>query len=135
MPRPVVPILLAPPSAPLVQGDVVGQDDVGLVGNEQPAGQVKAAVAQIFQFPEEDLQVEHHAGAHHQEAAGVQGAAGNLVQGDALAVHHHVWPALLPPWKRTTCRKRALRRSTSLPLPSSPHCRPRMARFVARPTS
>ena len=30
--------------APLVQGDVVGQDDVRLVGDEQPAGQVEAAV-------------------------------------------------------------------------------------------
>src|SRR5664279_2386031 len=41
-----------------------------------------------------------------------------------------VCPALFPPWKRTTWRKRGLSRSTTLPLPSSPHCRPRIARLV-----
>src|SRR5215510_2519491 len=32
-----------------------------------------------------------------------------------------VCPALLPPWKRTTTSASAARRSTTLPLPSSPH--------------
>ena len=32
-----------------------------------------------------------------------------------------VWPALLPPWKRTTIVARSASRSTTLPLPSSPH--------------
>src|ERR1700685_4177059 len=35
-----------------------------------------------------------------------------------------VWPALWPPWKRTTTSARALSQSTSLPLPSSPHWAP-----------
>ena len=35
-----------------------------------------------------------------------------------------VWPALLPPWKRTTMSASAARRSTTLPLPSSPHWAP-----------
>src|SRR5215469_8113242 len=35
-----------------------------------------------------------------------------------------VWPALLPPCDRTTMSARWARKSTSLPLPSSPHCPP-----------
>src|ERR1700757_3907325 len=32
-----------------------------------------------------------------------------------------VWPALWPPWKRATAAARSVSRSTTLPLPSSPH--------------
>src|SRR5437868_9270734 len=35
-----------------------------------------------------------------------------------------VWPALWPPWKRTTTSARLDSQSTSLPLPSSPHWAP-----------
>src|SRR5579863_6590450 len=35
-----------------------------------------------------------------------------------------VWPALLPPWKRTTASARSASRSVILPLPSSPHWAP-----------
>src|SRR5919201_6293436 len=35
-----------------------------------------------------------------------------------------VWPALLPPWKRTTTLTWGVITSTTLPLPSSPHCAP-----------
>src|SRR5512145_2801161 len=35
-----------------------------------------------------------------------------------------VWPALLPPWKRTTTLTWGVMTSTTLPLPSSPHCVP-----------
>src|SRR5688572_27079096 len=35
-----------------------------------------------------------------------------------------VWPALLPPWKRTTTFTCGVMTSTTLPLPSSPHCAP-----------
>src|SRR5215813_8699118 len=35
-----------------------------------------------------------------------------------------VWPALWPPWKRTTTSARSLSQSTILPLPSSPHWAP-----------
>src|SRR5438034_673621 len=35
-----------------------------------------------------------------------------------------VWPALLPPWLRTTISARAVSTSMILPLPSSPHCIP-----------
>src|SRR5437870_233954 len=35
-----------------------------------------------------------------------------------------VWPALLPPWKRTTTSARSASRSMTLPLPSSPHWAP-----------
>src|ERR1700729_2629929 len=37
-----------------------------------------------------------------------------------------VWPALCPPWKRATAPTRSVSRSTILPLPSSPHCAPRI---------
>src|SRR2546421_4422582 len=35
-----------------------------------------------------------------------------------------VWPALLPPWKRTTASARSASRSVTLPFPSSPHWAP-----------
>src|SRR3954447_16051681 len=35
-----------------------------------------------------------------------------------------VWPALLPPWKRTIVGARSARRSTTFPLPSPPHWAP-----------
>ena len=35
-----------------------------------------------------------------------------------------VWPALLPPWKRTTASARSASRSVIFPLPSSPHWAP-----------
>src|SRR6185369_13222167 len=35
-----------------------------------------------------------------------------------------VWPALWPPWKRTTTSARSDSQSTIFPLPSSPHCEP-----------
>ena len=41
-----------------------------------------------------------------------------------------VWPALCPPWKRTTTSARLESQSTILPLPSSPHWAPITATFV-----
>ena len=38
-----------------------------------------------------------------------------------------VWPALWPPWKRTTTSARLESQSTILPLPSSPHWEPTTA--------
>src|SRR6476620_9188021 len=35
-----------------------------------------------------------------------------------------VWPALLPPWKRTTASARSASRSVTFPFPSSPHWAP-----------
>src|SRR5712692_1641709 len=42
-----------------------------------------------------------------------------------------VWPALCPPWKRTTPCARSVSQSTILPLPSSPHCVPMTTTFLA----
>src|SRR5688500_15590049 len=39
-----------------------------------------------------------------------------------------VWPALLPPWKRTTRSACSASRSTTLPFPSSPHWAPTITR-------
>ncbi len=41
-----------------------------------------------------------------------------------------VWPALWPPWKRTTTSARSLSQSTILPLPSSPHWAPITTTFA-----
>src|SRR5690606_2768042 len=41
-----------------------------------------------------------------------------------------VWPALLPPWKRTTRSARGDSQSTILPLPSSPHWAPTATRVA-----
>src|SRR5262245_58196741 len=45
-----------------------------------------------------------------------------------------VWPALWPPWKRTTMSARSDSQSTILPLPSSPHWAPTTA-TLAMPLS
>src|SRR6266851_6343378 len=44
-----------------------------------------------------------------------------------------VWPALWPPWKRTTTSARSESQSTILPLPSSPHWAPITATFAIEP--
>src|SRR6478609_6577501 len=44
-----------------------------------------------------------------------------------------VWPALWPPWKRTTTSARSESQSTILPLPSSPHCAPTTATLPMTP--
>src|SRR5688500_9975028 len=41
-----------------------------------------------------------------------------------------VWPALCPPWKRTTPWAWSVSQSTILPLPSSPHCVPITTTFL-----
>src|SRR5262249_45539139 len=41
-----------------------------------------------------------------------------------------VWPALCPPWKRTTMSARSESQSTILPLPSSPHWAPMTTTFA-----
>ncbi|KAG1434153.1 hypothetical protein G6F57_021717 [Rhizopus arrhizus] len=41
-----------------------------------------------------------------------------------LPLMTRVWPALWPPWKRTTAPISSVSRSTLLPLPSSPHWAP-----------
>src|ERR1051326_7199057 len=41
-----------------------------------------------------------------------------------------VWPALWPPWNRTTTSACSDSQSTILPLPSSPHCEPITATFA-----
>src|SRR5690606_5144703 len=41
-----------------------------------------------------------------------------------------VWPALCPPWKRTTMSARSDSQSTILPLPSSPHWAPTTTTFA-----
>ena len=47
-----------------------------------------------------------------------------------------VWPALLPPWYRTTTLTWGVMISTTLPLPSSPHCAPITTMFLGmRPSS
>src|ERR1700736_68770 len=43
-----------------------------------------------------------------------------------------VWPALWPPWKRTTMSARSDSQSTILPLPSSPHCDPTTPTFPTK---
>src|SRR5216683_4401773 len=46
-----------------------------------------------------------------------------------------VWPALWPPWKRTTTSARSESQSTILPLPSSPHWAPTTATLAIRSSS
>src|SRR5262249_1541847 len=46
-----------------------------------------------------------------------------------------VWPALCPPWKRTTTSARSESQSTILPLPSSPHWARIPATFAMTPGS
>ena len=43
-----------------------------------------------------------------------------------------VWPALWPPWKRTTPEALSVSQSTILPLPSSPHWVPMTTTFLPK---
>ena len=45
-----------------------------------------------------------------------------------------VWPALWPPWKRTTTSACSDSQSTILPLPSSPHWEPTTTTFAIQGT-
>src|SRR5690606_15788542 len=47
-----------------------------------------------------------------------------------LPLIHKVWPALCPPWKRTTPWADSASQSTILPLPSSPHWVPITTMFL-----
>ncbi|CPL29264.1 Uncharacterised protein [Bordetella pertussis] len=47
-----------------------------------------------------------------------------------LPLIHSVWPALWPPWKRTTPCTDSASQSTILPLPSSPHWVPITTTFL-----
>ena len=47
-----------------------------------------------------------------------------------LPAIHSVWPALCPPWKRTTPAALSVSQSTILPLPSSPHWVPMTTTFL-----
>src|SRR5690606_10487749 len=47
-----------------------------------------------------------------------------------LPLIHSVWPALWPPWKRTTPWTDSASQSTILPLPSSPHWVPITTTFL-----
>src|SRR3546814_18318040 len=47
-----------------------------------------------------------------------------------LPLIHKVWPALWPPWNRTTPCADSARQSTILPFPSSPHWVPMITMFL-----
>ena len=79
----------SPAFAPLIQGDVVRKNHVGFFGDKHASGDVNAALGETIQLLPEHFQIEQDARTHHQEALWVQGAAGNLVKGDALPVDHY----------------------------------------------
>jgi hypothetical protein len=133
MPRPVVPILLLPRAD--LAGDVhrlmVGQDQRAGFRNPQARLGVDAGFLELVEFLDQRVGREHHAVADVTGNAVAQDARWHQVQHRLLAADDQVWPALCPPWKRTTPCEWSVSQSTILPLPSSPHWVPTTTTFFA----
>ncbi len=65
---------------------MVGQDDLGAIGNEELAVYREAGFAQLFDFVEKGLRVKHDAVADDALAAGAEDAAGDKLQDELAAV-------------------------------------------------
>ena len=89
-------------------------------------GGVNAALAQLVELADQHARVDDDAVADDAGVARVQDARRDEVSLKTSSPRMIVWPALLPPWKRTITSARSARRSVTLPLPSSPHWAPTM---------
>ena len=82
------------PLGDLVEGHVVGRDDVRVRADHQPRG-VHAAGDQAVHLAEQHLEVDHHAVADHRHARGRQDPAGQQVQGELRIADHHGVPGVV----------------------------------------
>ena len=126
MPRPVVPIALAPRacsralSRATCDGRIRGQ--LGLMRSRSNTGTPRAAsMSASFSSAGSDrttpLPMKHCRCWRRMP----DGISDRMVFSPSMT---SVWPALCPPWKRATAVARSVSRSTILPLPSSPHWAP-----------
>jgi hypothetical protein len=89
--------------ARLVERRVIGQDQRAGFRNDEPRHDVlHAGLLELVHFRKQGLRRKHHAVADVAVDVAAQDARGNEVQHRLLAADHQVWPALWPPWKRTT---------------------------------
>ena len=80
----------------VVDGLVVGHDDVGAVADGQGAGGDRVPLLpQGFDLVEEDLGVDHHAVADDAELFLVEDARGDQVEDDLLVAHHQRVPGIV----------------------------------------
>ena len=133
MPRLVVPILPAPAAASRS------------ASSSRCRGRIKVAFSAIRRFcrvistpcsPAGDLvgqrpRIDHHAVADHRQLARPHDTRRQQARAcRPTPSMTSVWPALCPPWNRTTTSARSDSQSTILPLPSSPHCEPTTTTFA-----
>ena len=134
MPRLVVPILV-PELAALAQGvelAVERQDQRGVLGDaEIVAGDRDALLGEPLDLVDERMRIEHDAVADDRELARAHDARRAAARAcRPVPPMTSVWPALWPPWKRTTTSACSESQSTILPLPSSPHWAPTTTTFA-----
>src|SRR6185312_9857407 len=128
MPRPVVPIALLPAAASralstaMWYGMISGVAGLILTRERTSTPFASSSATSLISASGESttpLPIRHSASSRRMP----EGIRCSTV---FLPLMTRVWPALWPPWKRATALTRSVSRSTILPLPSSPHCAPRM---------
>ncbi len=107
------------------------QDQRRVLGDPQRVRRhVDTLCPYLLDLGQQRLGIDDHAVADDADLAAHQ-ARGQQRQLVGLACRPpSVWPALWPPWKRTTMSARLASQSTTFPLPSSPHWAPITATFA-----
>src|SRR5712671_7868358 len=127
MPRPVVPICLAPRRSSRVRSSAPcdGRINAALSATRSVSGEIVSPFSRMISISAMRAQ-----GSTTTPLPMIDSLPGRTTpEGNRLSLYStllmtRVWPALCPPWKRTTTSARSDSQSTILPLPSSPHCAP-----------
>src|SRR6516165_10864268 len=127
MPRPVVPIFWSPrrPSRARSSAPCDGRISAALSANRKFCGEMSSPFSRIVSISATSAQ-----GSTTTPLPMIDSLPRRTTpEGSRLSLYsvfptRRVWPALWPPWKRTTTSARSDNQSTILPLPSSPHWAP-----------
>src|SRR6516162_9176311 len=130
MPRPVVPIFWSPrrPSRARSSAPCDGRISAALSANRKFCGEMSSPFSRIVSISATSAQ-----GSTTTPLPMIDSLPRRTTpDGSRLSLYsvfptRRVWPALWPPWKRTTTSARSDNQSTILPLPSSPHWAPTTA--------
>src|SRR5271154_6320365 len=133
MPRPVVPSLLAPRAASraLSIAPCIGRIRVAFSASSRVSGVIVTPFSLIFSISGSSAQGSTTTPLPITDSLPSRttpdGSSDRLYSTLPMT---SVWPALWPPWKRTTTSARLDSQSTIFPLPSSPHWTPTTTTFA-----
>src|SRR4051794_23809275 len=138
MPRPVVPILRSPFASSRARSSWpwLGRMSAALAATLSVAGVTSTPLSRIFAISASSAH-----GSTTTPLPMIESLSGRTPPEGSSESRYStlpitsVWPALWPPWKRTTTSARCDSQSTILPLPSSPHWAPITATFAISPQS